>query len=129
MKENSLAAVCVMTALVGIASLFVLSKSIQPEETSIDSLNHGDVGRYVVVKSRVSSVSDYGSNMKIKLCSKYCVNVVIWRDVAREIEERSFNLSSLRPGQVVEARGIVKEWNNALELVAQDWRSVEVIGT
>lgn len=128
MKEGSLAAVCAMTAVVGIALLLVLARSVEPERLSVDELSGDDLGKYVVIKARVHSVADFSEGVRIKVCSKYCLNVVVWKYVAREMEEKSLSLSGLRRGQVVEAEGVVREWNNAFELVVRDWRAIEVIG-
>ena len=125
LEEGKLLFFALAVSLLGTAALLVLSKTFSPEEISLNELSFDDVGKLVSVQGAVSKISFRNGNVFITLCSRDCLNAVVFSNLAKNM--KGIDLERIRTGQFIRFAGALREYNGELEIVAAGTDSVEIL--
>lgn len=115
MEERLLLKIALSFSLVGLAALFILTSSMEVEETRIQNLTGAEEDSIVRVKGVVESVSDSGKIAYIDVAQPCVASVVVFKD-------RDLNLER---GDFVDVRGEVMDYKGEKEIVAA---GIDVLG-
>jgi len=115
MKEATLLRIALSFSLLGLVALFILTQSMELEETKIANFSGAEAGSIVKIKGVVSGFSDTGKTARIEIAQPQTTEVFLFK---------SSNLS-LEKGEFVEITGEVSDYNGRKELVASQ---VDVLG-
>ena len=120
--DGKIAVAALLLALAGIAFLFLLAKSIEPQKTDLQSLSEEHVGKAVEVFGNVVKTSESKGNVFLTICQKSaCVKAVVFE---REASKMSFPPSLLEKGESVVIEGTVQEYKGELEVIVSSLERV-----
>ncbi|MBD3313464.1 hypothetical protein GF345_03410 [Candidatus Woesearchaeota archaeon] len=115
MEESFLLKTAVVCSIMGVIALYIIAGRIDAGETDINRITNGQADGEVVVKGKVSRITDKEDFMIIEIEKKETIPVFVFKD------DYSVNV---REGQSVEVRGEVEEYNREKEIVAYELRVV-----
>lgn len=114
MNERQIALASLLLALFGLAVIFLSTKGMKAEETTVPELE-SKIGEYVEVSGSVSAARTSNENVFFTLCSGDCVSVAVFKSVAKGMGEPNPYL--IKKGDRLIVRGEVQEYNGEPELV------------
>ena len=112
MNDVKLLRIALIIGMVGIISLFFLSKAIQAEPTEISKITEEEIGRKVMVEGIVEKIEQKKSVTILEISeqgTKDTVSVALFGN----------KLNIPEQGEKVKITGTVKEYYGTLEIVAE----------
>ena len=113
MNEKSLLKLALIISLVGLVLLFVISKNIEINDTTIEKITNEEIEGDVVIKGIVKEITERSGTTFIIITQQSEIEVIVFSN--------DVNLSK---GDNVEIIGSVSEYQNQKEIIAD---KIEII--
>jgi DNA/RNA endonuclease YhcR with UshA esterase domain len=108
MEEKTLLKTALISALAGIALLWLISQQMPLEESHIKDITQDNLGADVKITGIVNRVTSMEKILLIELMQPQTITVLLFK------ENKD---TSLKPGDYIEAYGRLEEYNSKPELV------------
>lgn len=110
MNESNLFKLALLTSLIGLFIMFITTEKLDLSQSGISSINKTLMSKNVKVKGMVA--------YKIDLPNIVIINLTDNTDSIKVITYKKDKILNLKKGDIIEASGIIKEYNNELEIEA-----------
>ena len=116
MKEKTLLKAALIITLVGLAVLYLISGSIEIEETNMEKITLQNKGDFVKIKGTVSNKVDAGKITILDITQPHEITVILIKRDNKTIQ--------INHGNEVEIIGKVDEYNGKMEIIADKVRVI-----
>jgi|SRR3990167_5593506 len=110
MQEKTLFKVAFSTSLIGLSIMVLMAEKLDFSESNISSISKSSIGQKIKVMGIVQSKNEF-SNILI-------LNIADSTGPIKVIAYKNRKYQNINKGDVLEITGLVKEYNNELELEA-----------
>lgn len=104
-----------IVSFTGIFALFVISEKIEIPEKSIDELSENDIEKDVKIKGTVTKADNKDKIIVLEISQPNTISVALFKEDNLTIEK----------GKEVEVIGQVDEFNNQLQLIANEIKVID----
>ncbi len=116
MKEKTLLKIALIAGIIGIVILFIISETIEIEETDIDKITKANEEDVKLI-GKISKITNLDKVIFIELEQQSKITIVVFKDKNKNI--------SLYQGDKIEVIGQIEEYNGKLEVIGQRIRVLE----
>ncbi|MFH1258052.1 MAG: hypothetical protein ABIG96_02620 [Candidatus Micrarchaeota archaeon] len=115
-------------AVLGMLALVAISKGMRPQEIPLNEISDLHIGKFVLIRGEVSSISNSRGNYFIKVCKSRCVSVPVFSRMAERMEAASVEVAKISRGNSVSVQGVLRESDEGYSLQLLNHNSLQVEG-
>ncbi|MFH1751184.1 MAG: exodeoxyribonuclease VII large subunit [Candidatus Micrarchaeota archaeon] len=123
---DKLMLVCLFGTVLGMLSIWAISKSMQPQDAQIDELSESDIGRIIAIRGRISGMRNSQGSYFFSICQNKCLSVAIFQAMASRMQQTNVDLGKLENGDWVAIEGVVESYKDSLSIELLNYRSLRV---
>ncbi|MBC8444338.1 OB-fold nucleic acid binding domain-containing protein [Candidatus Woesearchaeota archaeon] len=107
MQENTLLKIALICSIIGLISIFLLSKNLTFDQTNL--ITKDELDQTIKVKGVINRITNYEKNTIIEITRTEKLDIVLFE-----------NNINLKPGEKITATGQLKQYKGNFELLADE---------
>lgn len=107
MQENVLLKIALICSIIGLISIFLLSKNLTLDQTNL--ITKDELDQTIKVKGVINRITNYEKNTIIEITKTEKLDIVLFE-----------NNINLKPGEKITATGQLKQYKGNFELLADE---------